>query len=249
MRHENAVVIGGLGVVGTATRRMLGIEKYYDTVVDSLSVQDLLDMEYVFLCLPTPTVGGACDISLLREYFELLGPEPVYIIRSTVPPGTAMKLGEEFAAQVLSCPEFLTQATAHIECLLPDLLVLGGDSVRLRDEVWSRFFYRVRADHVEFTDTVTAELIKYAVNTFYATKTLFANALYDVAEYLDVDYNIVRDAMYARKWIGQNHLTVPWKGKRGVNGKCLPKDLEAFASFTDHRFFDIMHTLNARWVD
>jgi len=140
----------------------------------------------------------------------------------------------------LSCPEFLTEATAHIECRLPDLLVLGGDDVCLRDEVWCRFFRYVSVDNVVFTDTVTAEFIKYGINTFYATKVLFANALYDVAEKLGIEYDTVRDAMYARKWIGDNHLTVPWKGKRGINGKCLPKDLAAFATFSGHEFFEFM---------
>jgi UDP-glucose 6-dehydrogenase len=93
---------------------------------------------------------------------------------------------------------------------------------------------------VVLTDTVTAEFIKYAINTFYATKVLFANALYDVAENLGIEYDTVRDAMYARKWIGGNHLTVPWKGKRGINGKCLPKDLAAFATFSGHEFFEFM---------
>jgi len=235
----DAAVVGGLGVVGTATRRMLGITRYYD-IKGGISKEELLDTEYIFLCLPTPTVNRVCDTSLIRQYVEMLGRGHTFIIRSTVPPGTARVLTEEFDVPILSCPEFLTEATAHIECHLPDLLVLGGDDVSLRDEVWCRLFLGVRADRVVLTDTVTAEFIKYAVNTFYATKVLFANALYDVAEELGIDYDTVRDAMYARKWIGRNHLTVPWKGKRGVNGKCLPKDLAAFATFSKHEFFEFM---------
>ena len=173
-----------------------------------------------------------------------MGPDHTYIIRSTVPPGTARSLAKEFGAKVLSCPEFLTEATAYIECHLPDLIVLGGDDVVTRDEVWVRLFYGVRTDHTVFTDTTTAEFIKYAVNTFYATKVLFANALYDIAGNLGLDYDVVRNAMYARKWVGGNHLTVPWKGKRSINGKCLPKDLEAFATFSGHKFFEFMHEIS-----
>ena len=235
----DAAVVGGLGVVGTATRTMLGIEQYYD-IAGGMTLAELMDTKYIFLCLPTPTVNGVCDTSLVRQYVELLGKGHTFIIRSTVPPGTARALAGEFGVPVLSCPEFLTEATAHIECFHPDLIVLGGDSVRLQDEVWNRFFHRVQTDRVVFTDTVTAEFIKYAINTFYATKVLFANALYDVAEKLGIEYDIVRDAMYARKWVGGNHLTVPWKGKRGVNGKCLPKDLAAFATLSGHEFFEFM---------
>ena len=235
----DAAVVGGLGVVGTATRTMLGITRYYD-LEGGISKEELMDTKYIFLCLPTPTVNGACDTSLVRQYVEMLGKGHTFIIRSTVPPGTARALAEEFDVPILSCPEFLTEATAHIECRLPDLLVLGGDDVCLRDEVWCRFFRYVSVDNVVFTDTVTAEFIKYGINTFYATKVLFANALYDVAEKLGIEYDTVRDAMYARKWIGDNHLTVPWKGKRGINGKCLPKDLAAFATFSGHEFFEFM---------
>jgi len=235
----DAAVVGGLGVVGTATRTMLGIKRYYD-LEGGISKEELMNTKYIFLCLPTPTVNGACDTFLVRRYVKMLGRGHVFITRSTVPPGTARALSEEFDVPVLSCPEFLTEATAHIECRLPDLLVLGGDDVCIRDEVWCRFFQRVRAERVVFTDTMTAEFIKYAINTFYATKVLFANALYDVAEKLGIEYDTVRDAMYARKWIGDNHLTVPWKGERGVRGKCLPKDLAAFATLSEHEFFEFM---------
>jgi len=239
----DAAVVGGLGVVGTATRMMLGIERSYD-IAGGITKEELVDTEYIFLCLPTPTVSGVCDTSLVRQYVEMLGKGHTFIIRSTVPPGTARALAEEFGVSVLSCPEFLTEATAHIECHLPGLVVLGGDDVVTRDKVWTRFFYRVRAERVVLTDTMTAEFIKYAVNTFYATKVLFANALYDVAGNLGVEYDTVRDAMYARKWVGGNHLTVPWKGKRGVNGKCLPKDLAAFATFSGHEFFEFMTAIS-----
>ena len=239
----DAAVVGGLGVVGTATRTMLGIERSYD-IAGGITKEELMDTKYIFLCLPTPTVNGVCDTSLVRRYVEMLGKGHTFIIRSTVLPGTARALAEEFDVPVLSCPEFLTEATAHIECNLPDLLVIGSDDVRIREEVWWRFFQRVKAERVVFTDTMTAEFIKYAINTFYATKVLFANALYDVTEKLGIEYDIVRDAMYARKWIGGNHLTVPWNGKRGVNGKCLPKDLAAFATFSEHEFFEFMTAIS-----
>ena len=242
--NEDAVVIGGLGVVGTATRKMLGIDKYYDLDDSGISMEELRNTKYVFLCLPTPTVEGVCDVSRVRTYIQGLGEGHVYIIRSTVIPGTAQQLALEFGVPVLSCPEFLTEATADVECLHPDLIILGADEDHLCTEVWERLFANVRVDRVVFTDTKTAEFIKYAVNTFYATKVLFANALYDVAQGIGIDYDTVRDAMYARKWIGGNHLTVPWKGTRGVNGKCLPKDLDAFATFSAHAFFEYMDAEN-----
>jgi len=158
---------------------------------------------------------------------------------------------DEFGGTVIvSNPEFLTAATATQDALHPDLLVLGAPCGIdwVLDDVWSRFYRTVDAKRAVFTDNVTAEFIKYAINVFYATKVIFANSLYEITANLGIDYDVVRDAMYARKWVGGNHLTVPWKGKRGVNGKCLPKDLEAFAAFTGHDFFEFMVELNAQWT-
>lgn len=242
--YSNAVVIGGLGVVGTATRRMLGIPWYYDHVGSNITLQEIKALKYVFLCVPTPTVQGHCDTSAIRTYFELLGNGHIYIIRSTVVPGTARKLAEEFGVPVMSNPEFLTEASAQVECLHPDLIVLGADDEDTLSEAWNELYWSVGTDRVIFTDTITAEFIKYAVNVFYASKVIFGNVLYGCARNLGINYGIVRDALYARKWIGNNHLTVPWKGKRGLNGKCLPKDLEAFATFTGHDFFEFLLRLN-----
>lgn len=242
--YSNAVVIGGLGVVGTATRRMLGIPWYYDHAGSNITLQETRALKYVFLCVPTPTVQGHCDTSAIRTYFELLGEGHVYVIRSTVVPGTARELAEEFGVPVVSSPEFLTESSVQAECLHPDLIVLGADDEDTLSGVWNDLYWHVETDRVIFTDTITAEFIKYAVNMFYAAKVIFANSLYEIAMDMDINYDVVRDALYARKWIGKNHLTVPWKGRRGLNGKCLPKDLEAFATFTSHSFFESLVSLN-----
>jgi len=249
--HEDTIVVGGLGVVGTATMRALGITSYYDQQVTETHIIPLsngisiANARYVFLCLPTPTVNGECDISAIRRYIQDNGPGPTYILRSTVPPGTADALMKEFMGVfIVSNPEFLTMATADQDALHPDLLVLGAPAGWMLNDVWERFYRGVDAKRIIFTDNRTAEFIKCAINTFYATKVLFATALYDVAESEGIDYDVVCDAMYARKWIGGNHLKVPWKGRRGVGGNCLPKDLEAFATFSHSGFFRYMHNMN-----
>lgn len=247
--HASAVVIGGLGVVGTATRRMLGIPWYYDHVGSNITMEEIRELKYIFLCVPTPTVQGFCDTSAIRTYFELLGAGHIYVIRSTVVPGTARELAEEFSVPVISNPEFLTEATAEVECLCPDIVVLGADDEDAILSVWNDLYWPMRGSRVFFTDTITAEFIKYAVNIFYASKVIFANSLYEIAANMGINYDIVRDALYARKWIGNNHLTVPWKGQRGLNGKCLPKDLEAFATFTGHDFFEFLVELKHQWVE
>ena len=80
-----------------------------------------------------------------------------------------------------------------------------------------------------------AELVKYAINSFYATKVIFGNLLYDVAESLGVDYADVKSAFVSDKRIADSHFEVMHGGYRGFGGKCLPKDLKALRDFgKDH---------------
>jgi len=73
-----------------------------------------------------------------------------------------------------------------------------------------------------------AETVKYFNNTWFATKVIFANQVYDVCEKMNTDYNQVSECASADKRVGPSHLRVMHKGYRGYGGKCLPKDTRAF---------------------
>jgi len=115
----------------------------------------------------------------------------------------------------------------------PDIVVIGGEDKKSRDEIVGIYKSRYKGSEFIITDTITSEVIKYGVNTFYAQKVVFANQLYDFCKVEKANYETVKKALYARKWIGHNHLRI-WnkEGKRGAGGGCLAKDLEAFAKFT-----------------
>jgi len=92
-------------------------------------------------------------------------------------------------------------------------------------------------------------MIKYAINTLYALKVVFANQIFDYCRNIGANYNVIKDAMYARKWIGKNHLEVWHQGNRGAGGKCLEKDLEALAGESDLPLLKVANMLNKEYLN
>src|SRR3990167_8609259 len=110
---ENAICLG-YGYVGQATAHAFGIVNYYSRSKKTVEHKDLSNFKYVFLCLPTPTKEGICDTSLIEKYIKEIGElnkEVIFIVRSTVIPGTCNKLQEKYGAKIVHVPEFLSEAT------------------------------------------------------------------------------------------------------------------------------------------
>ena len=159
---------------------------------------------------------------------------------------------EKYGVEIISAPEFLTESTAYDDAMNPDLEVVGSKDKALAEE-FAKYLKEARNNpkcnpHLVLTDNTTAEFIKYSINSFYATKVIFANEIYNKAEEVGVDYDVVVDAMYHRKWIGDNHLKVIHKGKRGYAGKCLPKDTLAFSRFTGSELLKMVNDINKNLV-
>jgi len=250
---NNAIVIGGLGIVGQATRHALAIKDYYDFKGSTVKKENITDFKYIFICLPTPTIGGNCYINDIIIFIAGLNSKKdnVFIIRSTVIPGTCKKIIKRTGATVVHVPEFLTMSTWEKDAEWPDIVVIGGEDKKSRDEIVGIYKSRYKGSEFIITDTITAEVIKYAINTFYAQKVVFANQLYDFCSEVGGNYETIRKAMYARKWIGGQHLTVWYnkdKKQRGAGGGCLAKDLEAFAKFTKLPLLLKVFELNAEYL-
>lgn len=237
----DSVVIGGLGIVGTATRNAFGIDKYFDTKESNITLKEAADCIYVFVCLPTPVKDGRYvteDISSIVSQIASYGKQNIFIIRSTVFPGFANNLMKELGIRsVISNPEFLTMSTKEDDTKFPDIVVIGGYQDNYIDNVASVYQGRYKGATIFKTDNTTAELAKLAINGFYATKVVFANQVYDYAQVVGANYERVKEIMYGRKWIGKNHLDVWHKGGRGAGGRCLKKDLEAMAEYSQLPLF------------
>jgi UDPglucose 6-dehydrogenase len=245
---NNAVVIGGLGTVGRATRLALGIDKYFDLQGSTVSLKEAASYRYVFICLPTPTKNGnhsTYDVEESIRQIEKEGKEPLYIIRSTVLPGTANKIMETRRMdRVVSNPDFLTEAIWEDDAKRPALVVVGADNKDYANEVKGIYDSRYKYLEADVTNNVTAELTKYAFNCFYATKVIFANQIYDVAQKENANYDFIKNVMLKHKWVGSNHLNIFHKDYRGVGGKCLEKDLEAFTGFSKSKLLWTVREIN-----
>ncbi len=244
---KDAIVIGGTGMVGHATMYSLGIKDQYSQSSNTVDINHILDFKYIFICLPTPTVEGKQDLSLIEHYLSLFSQRSksnIFIIRSTILPRTCKRLSAKYGLNIVHVPEFLTESSWKQDSEWPDIVVIGADDNYIGEQVAGIFKARFKGATFVMTDTVTSELTKYAINTFYAFKVVFANQLYDYAKEIGANYNTVKETMYARKFMSKNHFDVHHQGGRGSGGKCLKKDLEAFATESKLPLFELVNKIN-----
>jgi len=205
--------------------------KIYD--IDPLKSTHTLDevnnSDFVFVCVPTPMKeGGEQDISYVESVFKNCTPNPIYILKSTVLPGTTKRLQSQNPnLKIVFSPEFLTERTAKLDMLTQARIIFGGD-IKLTKELEKLFSIRFMNRHYIHTDSITAELIKYMNNSFFATKVSIMNEFYRLSTALGANWN---DALYgfaSDGRIGDSHLHVPGPdGKLGYGGTCFPKDVNA----------------------
>ncbi len=233
----NAVVLGGLGMVGNATRKAFGIDKYFDLKRSNVTLKEAAECRYIFVCLPTDVKNDRYNTEAIHSLIGQIksyNRQNVFIIRSTVHPGFANHLMSLLNINsIVSNPEFLTEKTWKDDTNNPDVVVIGAKQKSYREDVEGIYKSRYRGTEIVTTDNTTAELSKWAINAFYSTKVVYANQVFDFAKKVDANYETVKDIMYKRKWIGKNHLDVIHKGGRGAGGRCLKKDLEVFANMSN----------------
>lgn len=230
---NNAVVIGW-GTVGKSTALAFGIRKYYSRSEANVTLEEASQNKYIFLCLPTPTVNGECKTDDIYDIIKILNQYPdtnkrVFINRSTVSVGFGQYIQKSLGIDnYVSNPEFLSEDTWEKDAERPQLVIIGADNLGYGNLVKDLYQSRYKYMEPVLTTTTTAELIKYTVNTFFATKVVFANQIYDYAQKVGANYITIKGVLERHPWGSKNHFDVFSKGGRGAGGKCLPKDLEAF---------------------
>ncbi|OBG93814.1 UDP-glucose 6-dehydrogenase [Mycobacterium sp. E3251] len=191
--------------------------------------------DVIFIAVPTPMgQSGAADLSHVYSAANDIGcyldRYKVVVNKSTVPVGTAdevraiigRKTNLEF--DVVSNPEFLKQGKAVADFMQPDRVVIGGDSKRALDTMRELYEPFLRTFHpLIVIDIRSAEMAKYAANSFLATKISFINEISNLCEKAGADISAVREAIGADKRIGYEFL---FPGI-GYGGSCLPKDVQA----------------------
>lgn len=227
----------GHGVVGAAIEagmKHVGHDVVvYDIAYRTTNVQDVLDTDACFVCVPTgSTPKGECDTSIVRHVIGDLDEHQykgLVIIKSTVAPGTTVSLQMMYPyLRICFCPEFLKERSAasdftfnHGPCVIGSTDKFDISLMEtIHDKLTNQFI------HIPPTD---AEMSKYFCNTFNAMRIVFANAFYDLCEKVGADYNNVLAAATVRQGITQEYLRCG-PDLRGFAGPCLPKDTEAMGA-------------------
>ncbi|MEO1050220.1 MAG: UDP-glucose/GDP-mannose dehydrogenase family protein [Bacteroidota bacterium] len=191
----------------------------------------------IFLALPTPPgEDGSADLQYVLRVAEDLGPlledYTIIVDKSTVPVGTAEKVTEKIAANakvdfdVVSNPEFLREGVAVEDFMKPDRVVVGTESDKAKEVMELLYSPLVRQGNpIIFMDERSAELTKYAANSFLATKITFMNEIANLCELLGADVDAVRKGVGTDSRIGKRFLFAGI----GYGGSCFPKDVQALA--------------------
>jgi UDPglucose 6-dehydrogenase len=193
------------------------------------------EADMVFLALPTPPgADGEADLSFILQVADDLGPlmdhYMVVVDKSTVPVGTADKVRARIAAKaqspfdVVSNPEFLREGYAVQDFMKPDRIVIGTDSALAKNMLSVLYRpYTAREDQLIWMDTRSAEMTKYAANSFLAMKVSFINEIANLCEAVGANVEHVRVGIGSDERIGQLFL----QPGIGYGGSCFPKDVQA----------------------
>jgi UDPglucose 6-dehydrogenase len=201
----------------------------------------------IFLALPTPPgADGAADLSFVlkatADLANLITEYTVIVDKSTVPVGTAEKVAAVLSQKldaslfdVVSNPEFLREGVAVEDFMKPDRVVVGTSSEKAKKIMASLYEPFVRQGNpVIFMDERSAEMTKYAANSYLATRISFMNEIANLCERLGADVDMVRKGMGSDSRIGKRFL---FPGV-GYGGSCFPKDVQALAQSAEENTYD-----------
>jgi UDPglucose 6-dehydrogenase len=194
------------------------------------------ESSFVFVCVDTPSsFSGEADMRMVRKAAEMIGDhlsdDTIIVNKSTMPIGSGdlvasiinehIQDGATFS--VVSNPEFLREGAAVQDVMHPDRIVLGSDDRSASERVAE--LYQVLDAPIVITDRRSAEMIKYASNSFLATKISFINEIAQICERVGADVTTVAKGMGYDQRIGSMFL----EAGIGFGGSCFPKDVKALS--------------------
>lgn len=201
-------------------------------------------------------LDGCADLSSIFEVSEKIGKAmngyKVIVTKSTVPIGSTKKIADfikkhtKFDFDIVSNPEFLKQGAAVDDFLRPDRVIIGTESENAADimqEIYAPFVRN--GNPILVMDTNSAEMTKYASNSFLAAKISFINEIANICEKVGADIDMVRTGMCSDSRIGSKFL---FPGL-GYGGSCFPKDVCAMIELAkefecEHKVLKATHEIN-----
>ena len=212
------------------------------------------DSDFVFISVPTPSFeDGKINLQILDDCLRDISSmstkqDTIFLIRSTIVPGTTRKLQNKYnTLNLVFNPEFLTERSANFDFINQSRFIVGG-SIKNVEKVSSLFRWRFgETVSIIETDYESAEMVKYMTNTFLATKISFLNDMKILSEAVDAEWYDVLEGFIRYGRVGHTHLNVPGHdGKFGFGGSCFPKDIQAIINFADDLGLSL-DTLKGAW--
>ena len=237
------VAIIGYGFVGKALKDALKGDLDILLIDPKLNtdIKDLINFlpDIIFISVPTPmNDDGTQDIKVLESIvneLEKFTISTLIVLKSTVLPNYLSKIKAKIPNIVYN-PEFLRENFAKEDFINSSLIIFGGNK---SDTKALGKFYKNHTKCIntnyQFTDLISASLIKYSINTFLSTKVVFFNELYKIFNNSGTTGNwkdFVRIMMNDKR-VGNSHMQVPGPdGKLGFGGPCFPKDTNALLQYS-----------------
>ncbi len=204
---------------------------------------DIKNCEVVFIAVPTPTTPKGFDDSILQSALTLVGRGKVAVIKSTILPGKTREFSKSFPhLTVMHSPEFLTEKNVQHDTKKPKRNIIGVPEMTSSYMKTAKKILAIlpSAPYEKICLAEEAELIKYGGNIFLAMKVIFMNTIYEIANNLETDYEVVAEAMGADDRIGYSHMKIIDSSGhdktslgRGAGGHCFPKDLSALRKYCE----------------
>ena len=237
------VAIIGHGFVGKAVDYGFSNPKVEKRIFDpkynttSKDLQKLTEWgpNITFICVPTPMGdNGDIDTSILDSVMDdIRDLKSLVVIKSTITPAVIDKYRSN---NIVYNPEFLTEKSACEQFVNPDFHIFGGteEACAKLDDYYENYSLCTPC-MTYYLNKAEASFVKYAINSFLATKVTFFNQLYDACnDYGQVNFNKIIKAVGADDRVSISHTKVPgFDGKQGYGGACFPKDTFAFSQFSD----------------
>lgn len=229
----------GTGFVGSALQKSFEsrgqVVVAFDKFKNIGKIEDVLDTDVVFLCLPSLFIEGyGYDLTAIQENCRKLSQQKysgLVVLKSTVEPGTTKFLAETFKLNMAYNPEFLTARTAFDDFDSQKHIVIGFNEIE-PTELINLFSTLYPQAVISKSNTTEAETMKVFCNCFYAAKVMIFNEYYLMCQKLGLDFELVKEMMLKNGWINPMHTSVPGPdGKFAYGGACFPKDTGALNYF------------------
>ncbi len=255
------ITVIGYGWVGKSMHQLFPDAYIYDPHLNLGNKKEANMGDVAFIGVPTPyTVDskgleGKLDTSIVEECISWCKC-PLIVVRSTVNPGDCDKWTNKYNKKIVFQPEYLGETPAHpmLDPKTRPFIIVGGEPLNRRELInLYTTVYNANTTIREVTN-YEAEVIKLSENRAISFKVAQCQELYDVCERAGVDYYTIRDAVYGDDPRFNLWWTFIYPDKRGMNSKCIPKDVYAWSAWAESMYYEpiITRTIlkrNKKWLE